>query len=170
VIDGIYERYGRLDAILHGAGIVEDKLLIDKTEESFDRVFDTKVDSSFILWKHVRPDSLKYFILFSSVAGRYGNIGQADYSAANEALNQLAWLLHGAWENTRVIAVNWGPWEEVGMASDGSLNALLASRGIIPVPARSGVEFFRNELRYGGRGDVEIVAGAGPWATEAEGL
>jgi NAD(P)-dependent dehydrogenase (short-subunit alcohol dehydrogenase family) len=120
LIDDIYTRHGRLDAVLHGAGIIEDKLLIDKTEESFDRVFDTKVDSSFILWKHIRPDSLRYFIVFSSVAGRFGNIGQADYAAANEALNQIAWHMHRAWKNTRVIAFNWGPWEEVGMASDAS--------------------------------------------------
>jgi malonyl CoA-acyl carrier protein transacylase len=166
LIDEVYRRYRRLDVVLHGAGVIEDKWLIDKTEESFDRVFDTKADSSFILWKHVRPDSLRYFILFGSVAGRYGNAGQADYAAANETLNQLAWNLHAAWENTRVISINWGPWEGAGMASDGVVNTLSSKRGILPIPVKSGLEFFRNELRYGSRGDVEVVAGEGPWASE----
>jgi NAD(P)-dependent dehydrogenase (short-subunit alcohol dehydrogenase family) len=166
LIDEVYRRYRRLDVVLHGAGVIEDKWLIDKTEESFDRVFDTKADSSFILWKHLRPESLRYFILFGSVAGRYGNAGQADYAAANETLNQLAWNLHEAWENTRVISINWGPWEGTGMASEGVVNTLSSKRGILPIPVKSGLEFFRNELRYGSRGDVEVVAGEGPWASE----
>jgi NAD(P)-dependent dehydrogenase (short-subunit alcohol dehydrogenase family) len=69
LIEGIYARYGRLDAVIHGAGIIEDKLIADKTQASLDRVFDTKVDSTFILSRYLRPDSLKAIILFSSVAG-----------------------------------------------------------------------------------------------------
>lgn len=52
LIDQIYLQYGRLDAVIHGAGIIEDKLIVDKTLDSLDRVFDTKVDSSFMLYHH----------------------------------------------------------------------------------------------------------------------
>ena len=89
-IDGIYHEFGRLDAVIHGAGIIEDKLLEDKTVESFDRVFDTKAISAFILSKKLRPDSLKSLVLFSSIAGRFGSRGQCDYSAVNEVVNKLA--------------------------------------------------------------------------------
>src|SRR5258708_1406338 len=58
LIDSIYERYGRLDAVVHGAGIIEDRLIQDKTPESFDRVFYTKADSVFVLARKLRPDSL----------------------------------------------------------------------------------------------------------------
>ncbi len=168
LIDDIYTRYGRLDAVIHGAGIIEDKLIIDKTLASFDRVFDTKVDSTFILSRHLRPDSLKALVLFSSVAGRCGNRGQSDYAAANEVMNRLAWLLDERWSNTRVVAINWGPWDTTGMASE-EVNRQFRERGVIPIPLPVGRQFFMDELRYGQKGETEVIAGEGPWeAYEAQ--
>lgn len=162
LIDGIYTRYGRLDAVIHGAGIIEDKLIADKSAESFERVFDTKVDSTFILSRHLRPDLLKLFVLFSSVAGRYGNRGQSDYAAANEVINRLAWQLDQTWTKTRVVAINWGPWDTTGMASEG-VKRQFRERGIIPIPLSAGRQFFAEELRYGRKGEAEVIAGEGPW-------
>lgn len=168
LIDNIYARYGRLDAVIHGAGIIEDKLIIDKTLASFDRVFDTKVDSTFILSRHLRPDSLKAIVLFSSVAGRCGNRGQSDYAAANEVMNRLAWRMDKLWSNTRIVAINWGPWDTVGMASE-EVKRQFKERGVIPIPLPAGRQFVADELRYGGKGDTEVIAGDGPWeADEAQ--
>jgi NAD(P)-dependent dehydrogenase (short-subunit alcohol dehydrogenase family) len=64
VLQEIYETQGRIDAVLHGAGIIEDKLLVDKAPDSFDRVFDTKADSAFILTRNLRAESLKVFFFF----------------------------------------------------------------------------------------------------------
>ena len=167
-IDGIYSRYGRLDAVIHGAGIIEDKLIADKSAESFERVFDTKVDSTFILSRFLRPDSLKLFVLFSSVAGRYGNRGQSDYAAANEILNRLAWQLDQNWPTTRVVALNWGPWDTTGMASE-EVKRQFRERGVIPISLSAGRQFFADELLYGRKGDVEVIVGEAPWEThEAE--
>jgi NAD(P)-dependent dehydrogenase (short-subunit alcohol dehydrogenase family) len=55
LIDDIYRRYGRLDVVVHGAGIIEDKLIRDKVPESFDRVVHTKADSCCILAQKLRP-------------------------------------------------------------------------------------------------------------------
>ena len=164
IINGIYNRYGRLDAVLHGAGIIEDKLIADKTPASFDRVFDTKADSAFILSRYLRPESLKLLVFFTSVAGRYGNRGQSDYAAANEVVNRLAWYLHRIWENTKVVAINWGPWDTTGMAS-AQVKRQFRERGIIPIPLAAGCQFFREELRYGLSNEVEAIAGEGPWET-----
>lgn len=165
LIHGIYQRYGRLDVAIHGAGIIEDKLIADKTFASLDRVFDTKVDSTFILSRYLRPESLKAIVLFSSVAGRYGNRGQADYAAANEVMNRFAWQLDRQWPNTRVISINWGPWDTVGMASEG-VKRQLRERGIIPIPLLAGRKFFIDELCYGRKGDTEVVVGEGPWEAD----
>ncbi|MEI6127549.1 MAG: SDR family NAD(P)-dependent oxidoreductase, partial [Pseudomonadota bacterium] len=89
LIDFVYESYGKIDGVIHGAGIILDKLIADKTPESFDQVFGTKTESAFILSRMLRPESLKFFVLFSSVAGLFGNQGQCDYAAANEVLNKL---------------------------------------------------------------------------------
>jgi len=161
LIDGLYERYGNIDAVLHGAGVIEDKLFADKTAESFERVLGTKLDAAFLLSRRLRPDSLKLLAFFTSVAGRYGNRGQGDYAAANETLNRLAWQLHREWPHTRVIAINWGPWD-AGMASP-AVRAAFKERGIEAIPVAAGRRFFLEEIMYGPRHDVEIVAGAGPW-------
>ncbi|HZR38198.1 MAG TPA: SDR family NAD(P)-dependent oxidoreductase [Nevskia sp.] len=164
-IDGIYERHGRIDAVLHGAGVIEDKRIADKTAESFDRVYDTKVDSAWVLSRRLRHDSLKLLAFFTSVAGRFGNVGQGDYGAANETLNRLAWKLHHEWPGVRVVSINWGPWD-AGMATD-AIRAGFRSRGVEPIPVASGRRFFLDELAYGARNEVELVAGAGPWHNQA---
>jgi acyl transferase domain-containing protein/NADP-dependent 3-hydroxy acid dehydrogenase YdfG/predicted hotdog family 3-hydroxylacyl-ACP dehydratase len=161
VIDGIYQHYGRIDAVLHGAGVIEDKKIADKTDESFARVFNTKLDSSYILSKKLRPESLKLLVFFTSVAGRYGNKGQIDYASANEACNRLAWTLSRRWPETRVIAANWGPWD-AGMASEG-VKRQFRERGIEPIPVDGGRRYFLRELACGPKHEVEIVIGRGPW-------
>ncbi|PMB27601.1 SDR family NAD(P)-dependent oxidoreductase [Fischerella thermalis] len=161
-INSIYTRYGRLDAVIHGAGIIEDKLIADKNFASLERVFDTKADSTFLLYRYLRPESLKLLVLFSSVAGRYGNRGQSDYAAANEVMNRFAWHMDRSWSNTRVVAINWGPWDTTGMASE-EVKRQFRERGIIPIPLSAGRQFFIDELHYGRKGETEVVAGEGPW-------
>jgi NAD(P)-dependent dehydrogenase (short-subunit alcohol dehydrogenase family) len=157
LLEDVYARLGRIDAVLHGAGIIEDKLLVDKDPASFTRVFNTKADSTFALMKHLRPDGLKWLVLFTSVAGRTGNRGQCDYASANELLNRLAWWMHHRWTGTKISAVNWGPWES-GMAS-AEVNRQFRERGIVPIPPLAGRAFLRDEMLAATRGPVEMVAG-----------
>jgi acyl transferase domain-containing protein/NAD(P)-dependent dehydrogenase (short-subunit alcohol dehydrogenase family)/acyl carrier protein len=166
LIDGLYAQYGRIDAVLHGAGVIEDKRIADKAPESFDRVFETKVDSTFVLARKLKPEGLKLLSFFTSVAGRFGNVGQGDYGAANETLNRFAWQLHHAWPRVRVVSINWGPWD-AGMATD-TMRAAFKAMGIVPVSIPGGRRFFVDELALGGRNDVELVAGEGPWTQFAE--
>ncbi len=157
LIDSIYARHGRINAVLHGAGIIEDKLLVDKTSKSFSRVFNTKADSIFTLARRLKPACLDWLVLFTSVAGRTGNRGQCDYAAANELLNRMAWWLHYRWPEVKVSAINWGPWES-GMASE-KVNAQFRERGIVPIPPLAGRCFLRDEMLCADRGPVEMVAG-----------
>ncbi len=165
LISNIYNRYGRLDAVIHGAGIIEDKLIVDKSLASFDAVFDTKVDSAFILSRYLKFDSLQLLVLFSSVAGRYGNRGQADYAAANEVMNRLAWQMQQKYSKTRVVAINWGPWDSPGMANE-AVKRQFIERGVIPISVAAGRQFFADELRYGSACEVEVIAGEAPWEKE----
>jgi NAD(P)-dependent dehydrogenase (short-subunit alcohol dehydrogenase family) len=160
-----YGKYGRIDAVIHGAGIIEDKLLKDKTPESFDRVFDTKADSAFILSSLQRASSLKFLVLFASVTGRFGNIGQCDYGAANEVQNKLAAWLDQQWP-TQVVAINWGPWMNAGMAS-AEVQRRFASRGVQLIPTDAGTRALMHELEHGRKQMPEIVLGDGPWSTTA---
>lgn len=157
LLSDVYARLGRIDAVLHGAGIIEDKLLVDKDPASFTRVFNTKADSTFALMRHLRPEGLKWVVLFTSVAGRTGNRGQCDYASANELLNRLGWWMHHHWTETKVSAVNWGPWES-GMAS-AEVNRQFRERGIVPIPPLAGRQFLVDEMLAAARGPVEMVAG-----------
>jgi NAD(P)-dependent dehydrogenase (short-subunit alcohol dehydrogenase family) len=116
LIADIYVTYGRLDGVIHGAGTIEDKLVRDKSLESFDRVLRTKTMSAFVLSRHLRPESLRFLVLFSSVAGRFGNRGQADYAAGNEVVAKLAGVLQRRWPG-RVCSIAWAPWDQAGMVS-----------------------------------------------------
>lgn len=163
-LDEIYARFGRIDAVFHGAGVLEDKLIVDKTLTSFDRVFDVKVDSTFLLKRHLRSEGLREFVLFASIAGRFGNRGQVDYAAANEVLNRYAWTLNQVWESTRVVSINWGPWASVGMAVDARVAAQFKAQGILPISTHAGTQVLMDILNgVIATSSVEIVAGSGDW-------
>lgn len=154
LLDQLYEQFGRIDGVIHGAGIIEDKLIKDKTPESFERVLGTKADSGFILSRKLRPESLQFLIFFSSVSGRFGNRGQGDYAAANEVLNKLAVYLDHKWP-THVVSMNWGPWD-AGMVSD-EVRRQFKRRGVSLIPISTGQQRLVEELNYGRKGEVEVV-------------
>jgi NAD(P)-dependent dehydrogenase (short-subunit alcohol dehydrogenase family) len=152
--------------VIHGAGIVEDRLVGDKSLDSFRRVVATKVAGALALARALRPDDLRFFVLFTSIAGRFGNRGQADYAAASAILSALATTLNRRWPG-RVVAIDWGPWAGTGMASP-ELCALFEERGIRPIDPSAGVRALERELARGRPGDAEVVIGDGPWALAAD--
>jgi len=154
LIEDLYARHGRIDGVVHGAGIVDDKRIRDKTSESFANVFRTKVTSALVLAEKLRPDGLKFLVFFSSVSGRFGNAGQVDYSAANEFLNKLANYLDARWP-AQVVAMNWGPWDG-GMVTD-ELRRMYATVGFDMIPIDVGVRFFTHELQRADRPSAEVV-------------
>ncbi|MBI1353692.1 MAG: SDR family NAD(P)-dependent oxidoreductase [Acidobacteria bacterium] len=158
LIDQIYAEYGRLDGVVHGAGIIEDKLLRDKTLESFERVLKPKIDGALTLAAHLRPETLKFLFFYSSVSGRYGNRGQSDYAAANETLNKLARWLNDRWP-ARVAALNWGPWKDVGGMVSPELAEEFAKAGVQMVSAASGCRAFVAEVGANGQAEPETIYG-----------
>ena len=158
LLEDAYARHGSIDGVLHGAGVIEDKLLRDKTPASFDRVFRTKVDSAFSLCRHLRLDELKFLVFFASLASRYGNRGQSDYAAANEVLSKLATQLDRQLA-ARVFSVAWGPWAGVGMVAE--LEPHLTRRGLKLISPETGPAFLIDELLLGRKGTAEIVVAGG---------
>jgi NAD(P)-dependent dehydrogenase (short-subunit alcohol dehydrogenase family) len=153
VIDDIAARFGRLDGVVHGAGVLEDKLIVDKTPESFDRVYRTKADGARALSAALSHDP-KFVVLFGSISGVLGNRGQADYAAANDTLDRLArfWATQTP---ARVVSVDWGPWAGSGMAAD--LAQEYARRGIQLIDPDEGVACLLREIESGSREDVQVV-------------
>jgi acyl transferase domain-containing protein/NAD(P)H-dependent flavin oxidoreductase YrpB (nitropropane dioxygenase family)/NAD(P)-dependent dehydrogenase (short-subunit alcohol dehydrogenase family) len=168
VIDEIYRQYGRLDLVVHGAGVIEDRLIGDKTPDSFDRVVHTKADSVFLLSRLLRPEGLRALALMSSVTATFGNRGQFDYAAANGILNGFAARLSQRWP-ARVVALNWGPWAGAGMASP-EVQAQFRQRGVEPIEVEEGANATIQELSNRNRTDAIVAFGAGPWLQQAPGV
>jgi NAD(P)-dependent dehydrogenase (short-subunit alcohol dehydrogenase family) len=143
VLGEIREYHGRIDVVVHGAGVLDDRLARDKTDAGFDRVFATKVDGARTLVEHL-GDDVRLVVFFGSVSGVFGNRGQVDYSAANDALDELALRLDGC-DGRRVVSIDWGPWSGTGMVSP-ELEREYARRGIGLVHPDEGVRALLAEM------------------------
>nr|WP_281364789.1 type I polyketide synthase [Streptomyces typhae] len=111
VVEEVRAEWGPVTGVLHGAGVLADRRLEDKTDEEFDRVFTTKVGGLESLLAATASDPLRLLCVFSSVAGRSGNAGQSDYAMANETLNHLVAVQAAARPGLRARALVWGAWD-----------------------------------------------------------
>ncbi|WP_439380238.1 SDR family NAD(P)-dependent oxidoreductase [Amycolatopsis lexingtonensis] len=160
----IHAEHGRLDGIVYAAGVIEDKLVADKTPESFARVYSTKADGARTLLEATAdlPDEPKFVVLFGSIAAALGNRGQADYAAANDALEALG----RRWPAGRAVTVHWGPWAPAG-EHDGMVTRELmrdyARRGIALIDPEEGALGLLRELAWGRAGTAAVVHTASGW-------
>ncbi len=150
--------FGPVRAVIHGAGHLADRLIVEKTPAQFAAVFDTKVRGMEALLAAVSDDPLRYLLVFSSVAARSGNRGQVDYAMANELLNKMARREARRRPACRVISFNWGPWDG-GMVSP-ALKKEFTRKGIGLIPVAEGVQAMLAEMAGEPGGDVEMVIGA----------
>jgi NAD(P)-dependent dehydrogenase (short-subunit alcohol dehydrogenase family) len=148
---------GPVTGVIHGAGVLADRLVQDKELADFERVVRVKVGGLQALLECVPGDQLEYLILFSSVAGFYGNVGQSDYAAANEILNKAAHWMRARYPRCRALAIDWGPWDG-GMVTP-ELKRQLALRNIRVIPVAWGSELLADLLTGSGDGASQVVVG-----------
>jgi NADP-dependent 3-hydroxy acid dehydrogenase YdfG len=164
-ITNVRERSGRVDVLLHAAGMDRSHALRDKDEHEYNLVFDVKSDGIFHLLHAIGDMPLGAVVGFSSIAGRFGNVGQTDYSAANDLLCKLASNFRGTHPETRALAIDWTAWAGIGMASRGSIPKIMQMAGIEMLPPEAGVPWIRRELTHaGGSGEVVVAMGLGALA------
>ncbi|GLZ40426.1 type I polyketide synthase [Actinokineospora sp. NBRC 105648] len=162
LVKHVATEHGRLDGVVFAAGVIEDHLLEDKTADSFARVFATKVDGARNLLSAL--DDLReppgFVVLFGSVAALLGNRGQADYAAANDALDTIG-QDRSARGGSRVLTVHWGPWAPAsthgGMVGP-ELAADYARRGVGLLDPAEGALSLLGELARGTGASVAYTA------------
>jgi acyl transferase domain-containing protein/acyl carrier protein len=154
----VIERFGVITGIIHGAGNLADKRIEKKSIQDFENVYAAKVKGLENLLRCVPASQLQYLVLFSSVVGFYGNVGQSDYAIANEILNKSAHLIKHNYPNCHVISINWGPWE-IGMVSP-ELKKAFAEKCIEVIPVETGTQILIDELNTTNQDAVQLVIGS----------
>lgn len=116
VLQFVVERFGRLDGVIHAAGVLNDGVLPLKTPDAVTRVFAPKVRATCVLWDAVKPLQPDFFLCCASISSIVAPAGQLDYAAANAFQDAFAWK-HDASARTRFISVDWDGWRNLGMAA-----------------------------------------------------
>lgn len=93
-VSEVSEKFGRIDAAIHCAGITQDAPMVTMPTSAWEEVLATNLTGAFNLcqaaaWPMIRNRGGS-IVLCGSVAGRDGNIGQANYSASKSGLTGLA--------------------------------------------------------------------------------
>ncbi|WP_344179994.1 SDR family NAD(P)-dependent oxidoreductase, partial [Streptomyces albidochromogenes] len=133
VVERIREEFGELHGVVHAAGTLKDGLIRTATAEDIAGVMSPKVDGARELAAAVAGVDLDFAVLFASVSGTFGNLGQGGYAAANAYLDAFA-QAHGApW-----LSVAWGLWGEVGMGT--AVADQLRRRGVRPLVTEEGLD------------------------------
>ncbi|QFQ28662.1 SDR family NAD(P)-dependent oxidoreductase (plasmid) [Bacillus thuringiensis] len=159
LIRGIRQRYGKLNGIIHGAGIIRDSLIMNKDSDEFKNVVAPKVTGLMYLDEAAREEPIDFFVVFSSLVGIMGNIGQADYATANAFMDAYVTYRNGLRNQHHMLSINWPLWKEGGMQVDEVGTAYLFQKwGMKALNTTDGLEFF-HRARSTSKDQIMIVSG-----------
>ncbi|MFF2618619.1 SDR family NAD(P)-dependent oxidoreductase [Kitasatospora sp. NPDC058046] len=147
----------RITGLLHGAGVLADEPLATKSPHSIARVIDAKLTGLRTVLATLDPEQLRHLVVFTSIAGIFGNARQTDYALANEALNRFACAWQAAHPRCRVSAIAWGPWQG-GMASPGMQDIFL-QHGVPLLTREQGGDYFVQQMSPAHTSDLVTVIG-----------
>ena len=163
LVQSIVENFGKINGILHCAGVIRDNFILKKTVKEFHEVLPPKVAGTVCLDQITRDLELDFFVLFSSVTGNMGNAGQADYACANAYLDAYA-----RYRNTLVgcgqrhgwtLSINWPLWKEGGMQVDEAIETMMRQNiGMLAMQTRTGLQALYQALASG-QPQVMVVEG-----------
>ncbi|MDO6526354.1 SDR family NAD(P)-dependent oxidoreductase [Motilimonas sp. 1_MG-2023] len=148
LVRDIEAKYGRLDGVIHSAGINKDNFVVNKTTTEFEQVLLPKVDGITNLDHAVQAMSLDFFVVFSSISAVLGNVGQVDYATANAYMDVFCTCRQTA-EGCpgKSLSINWPLWESGGMHVDEvTANIMREDMGMVALDTVSGLSAFYRAL------------------------
>ena len=148
LISDIQKKHGRLNGIIHCAGLIKDNYLLKKTPEEVVEVLSPKIKGTKYLDEATKNESLDFMIYFSSITGVLGNAGQGDYAAANAWLDNHAYyrnqLVEKGKRNGHTLSINWPLWKDGGMQVDEETRKHLEKvMGLLNLPTEEGVNVMK---------------------------
>ena len=146
---------GPIHGIIHGAGLEAACKFDKKKRDSVRATLAVKVDAAMALVELTAADPLEHFVGFGSTSGRFGGLGQTDYSMASDMLCKLCDWLRSQRPHVAAVGVHWPPWAEVGMASRPESKIALQSSNLTFMPPLEGAAHVIDELlSQSGEGEV----------------
>ncbi|MCI5116355.1 MAG: amino acid adenylation domain-containing protein [Candidatus Electrothrix sp. LOE1_4_5] len=151
LISQIKSEFNVLNGIIHGAGIIKNALITQKTTEDIDAVLAPKVYGTVYLDEATQNEPLDFFVLFSSVIAIMDNIGQGDYAYANAFMDHFAekreQLRITGKRFGKTLSINWPLWQQGGMQVDHQTEKWLAdTMGMFAISNDMGVKTFLQGL------------------------
>lgn len=104
-----------LGGIVHAAGLLDDRTLLELDAESLRRVLGPKAIGAWNLHELSQGSPLDFFVMYSSAAALFGSPGQGNYCAANAVLDALAHARER--QGLPAMSIQWGPFSDVGLAA-----------------------------------------------------
>ena len=138
----LVSEYGEVKGIVHSAGVIADNYLMKKTAKEMEGVLAPKVGGLVNLDEVSREMELELFVVFSSLAGAFGNVGQGDYAAGNGFMDAYMAYRRGLVESGErcglSVSINWPLWRAGGMQLDAATEQMMLRR--------TGMEVLETEL------------------------
>lgn len=141
--------------IVHAAGSVDDRLLLNMTEDEFTAVMAPKVTGTRVLDDAFEGRDLDFFVMFGSAGSVVASPGQGNYAAANAFLDAFAH--HRRERGLPALTIGWGPWS-VGMVEELGLERIYAQRGIDLITPAAGARILDRLLNQRAPAVVAITA------------
>jgi acyl transferase domain-containing protein len=157
-VQSIEQRFGPITTLVHGAGVLADKRIEDKTADQVRMVLATKLRGLLHVMHALPASQLQQLLVFSSAAGRFGNVGQCDYAMANEATACVAECFAAQQPSASVTTFAWGAWAG-GMVTPG-LAKQFADRGVQLIAIDDGAGVFVQHALAAAPGVHQVVVGA----------
>jgi malonyl CoA-acyl carrier protein transacylase len=155
----IKNKYGKIDGLVHFAGLERSKLVNEKTIEEFFTVFDVKANSAMAFVASEVVKKTGFYVFISSIAGKFGNLGQSDYAAASDYIAKLALSLTR--QGIRAVSVDMSGYASIGMAVRPGVEAFLKSQGLIFLDPNEGMSAICDEIVYGKVPEIVLTSSLG---------
>ena len=139
---------GPVRGVLHAAGVLDDSLTWDKSPGGVSGVVATKAQAAVWLDQLTVADPLDFFVVFSSVSGLRGNLGQSDYAYANRALDELVvWRARRTAHPGVSVSIAWPLWQDGGMRLDPATERYMRrTGGLVPLHTTEALAILTNAL------------------------
>lgn len=160
LLQEVYEKDGRLDGVIHCAGYIYDSRIPNKTLNVVKGVVAPKVYGVINMERAISSYGLHpaFFVMFSSAAGSFGNMGQCDYSFANNFLNEYSIGKDGC--SCKYISIGWPLWKDGGMRPDNKTQQLIEEHtGMFQMATEDGMRIFIDCIRSGITGSIVVLFG-----------